>query len=99
MAELVITYWRDIPAQVTAGRRRDAVRRELPPRFMEAIDACAMKVGAKDSDAYTAEWRKGAAQEIEGEAEQAAEAAVARLDDEYDRARLVALTKSEGWDR
>ena len=62
MTERVIVYWRDIPAQVIVRHGRKAAKRELSPRFVQAIDACAMRVGAVDTDAYLAEWRKGAPQ-------------------------------------
>ena len=97
MAQLVVTYWRDIPAQVTVKRRREASRRELPPRFMQAIDACAMRVGAKDSDAYTAEWRRGEPEEVGEDLESEADKAVGVIDEAFDRARLATLVKSEGW--
>ena len=29
-------------------------------RFVQAIDQCAMQTGAKDTDSYLAEWRRGA---------------------------------------
>lgn len=96
MAQLVVTYWRDIPAQVTVRKRRDAARRELPKRFIEAIDACAMRVGAKDSDAYLAEWRRGDPVEVADDLEAEAEAASARIENDYDRERLVRLVKNEG---
>ena len=51
MAELIIISWRDIPAQVIARRNRTAEKRELPERFIHAIDRCAMNVGARDSEA------------------------------------------------
>lgn len=59
MAQRIVLYWRDIPAQVIVRKGRATAKRELPERFSVAIDACAMRVGAKDSDAYLAEWRKG----------------------------------------
>ena len=59
MAERVIVYWRDIPAQVIVKAGRKSAKRELPVRFVQAIDACAMRVGATDTDAYLAEWRRG----------------------------------------
>ena len=59
MAEVTIVYWRDIPAQVIVKRGRKAERRELPERFIQAIDRSAMKAGFADSDGYLAEWRKG----------------------------------------
>ena len=60
MAQLVITYWRDIPAQVTAKEGRTAAKRELSLRFTEAIDMAAMRSGAAGTDDYLAEWRRGA---------------------------------------
>ena len=98
MAQLIVTYWRDIPAQVTVKRRREAARRELPLRFTEAIDACAMRVGAKDSDAYLAEWRRGEPTEVGDDLEAEADAAVAAIEARYDRASLAALAKSEGFE-
>ena len=100
MAQLIVTYWRDIPGQITvqpAGRRaRGGARRELPLRFTEAIDMCAMPVGARDSDAYLAEWRKGEPVEVGDDMEAEADAALARIETEYDDVRLKALVKAEG---
>ena len=100
MAQLIVTYWRDIPGQIAVqrgGRRsREAARRELPLRFTEAIDMCAMRVGARDSDAYLAEWRRGDPVEVSDDLEGEADAALARIDGEYDDARLRALVKAEG---
>ncbi len=59
MAELIIVYWRDIPAQVIAKKgRRDVVKIQLTERFEKAIDRAAMRNGARDADSYLAEWRK-----------------------------------------
>ena len=51
MAQLTIIWWRDIPAQVVAKAGRSSAKRELPPRFQEAIDPAAMRGGARDTDA------------------------------------------------
>ena len=98
MAKVHVVYWRDIPAQVSSGKGRRAARAPLPERFEQAIDRCAMKVGAKDSGAYLAEWRRGAPYEAAGEAGQAVAAEVARLDAEYGADRLKALIAADGWD-
>ncbi|MEO1951323.1 virulence factor, partial [Thioclava sp.] len=58
MAQITLVYWRDIPAQIIAGKGRRGVKKPLPERFEQAIDRAAMKIGARDSDAYLAEWRK-----------------------------------------
>jgi hypothetical protein len=55
MAEVTIVYWRDIPAQVIVGKGRSGVKKALPERFEQAIDRCAMKVGARETDAAAAE--------------------------------------------
>ena len=58
MPELTVIWWRDIPAQVTAREGRARAARELAPRFQEAIDAAAMRVGLTGTDAYLEEWRR-----------------------------------------
>ena len=97
MADVVIVYWRDIPAQVIVGKGRRAQKRILPERFEQAIDRAAMKVGAEDTDAYLAEWRKAAPYPVEGEDPAVADAEAARLDAEYDRERIKALIANDGW--
>lgn len=97
MAQVVIVYWRDIPAQVIVGKGRRAEKRILPERFEQAIDRAAMKVGAEDTDAYLAEWRKAAPVTIEGDDAAVAYAEAARLDAEYDRERIKALIANDGW--
>ncbi len=100
MATRTIVYWRDIPAQVIVkAGRKSVAKRELPNRFIVAIDQCAMTVGAKDSDAYLAEWRRGDAEPVGDDLEQEADAAVAALDESFPTARLKQLIQSQGWDR
>ncbi|WP_018688355.1 virulence factor [Ahrensia kielensis] len=97
MADKTIVYWRDIPAQVIVkAGRRNVAKRELSLRFTEAIDMCAMRVGAKDSDAYLAEWRKSDPVPVGDDLEAEAEAAAAEIEATYDKARLVALVKGDG---
>ena len=99
MAQLIVTLWRDIPAQVTVRRRRETARRELSRRFIEAIDACAMRVGAKDSDAYLAEWRRADPIEVGDDLEAEAAIAADRIEESYPRERLAALAANEGRER
>ena len=97
MPDVVIIYWGDIPAQVVVGKGRRGVKRVLPERFEQAIDRAAMKVGAADTDAYLAEWRRAEPYEVEGTAEEAARAEAARLEAEYDSERIKTLIANEGW--
>jgi hypothetical protein len=96
MADLVILYWRDIPAQVIVKRGRQNAKRELPLRFTEAIDMCAMRVGARDSDAYLAEWRRGDPLPVSDDLEAEADKALADIEAVYTHEKLVQLVKSEG---
>ena len=97
MPDVIVVYWRDIPAQVIVGKGRSAAKVQLPERFEQAIDRCAMKIGAKDADAYLAEWRKAASFHAEGEAAEIAASEAAKLDAIYDTERLKALINAEGW--
>lgn len=98
MPEVTIVYWRDIPAQVIVGKGRRGAKRPLPERFEQAIDRCAMKIGARDTDAYLAEWRKAPPYEVAGDPEEVATAEAARIETAYDDARLRALIANDGRD-
>ncbi|MCR5855298.1 virulence factor [Mesorhizobium sp. J428] len=98
MADLIVVYWRDIPAQVIVKKGRQTAKRELSLRFTEAIDMAAMRSGAGDTDAYLAEWRKADPVPVSDELEAEADKATAALEAAYDRDRLVALAKSGGRD-
>jgi len=98
MAEITLVFWRDIPAQIIAGKGRRGVKKPLPERFEKAIDRCAMKIGARDADAYMAEWRKAPPVTRPGDDAEAAEAELTRVIAEYDAARLAALIENDGWE-
>ena len=98
MAQRIVVYWRDIPTQVIVKQGRTAEKRELPERFITAVDRAAMRSGARDTDAYLAEWRRGAAEPCGDDMAAEADAAVADLLARYDDARLDALVKSGGRD-
>ncbi|CUJ94844.1 hypothetical protein RUE5091_01467 [Ruegeria denitrificans] len=97
MPDVTIVYWRDIPAQVIVGKGRRGAKRQLEERFEQAIDRAAMKVNAKDSDAYLAEWRKAAPFAVDGDPSEIAEAEAVRLETEYDQDRIKALIANDGW--
>ncbi|MGR3501215.1 virulence factor [Pseudaestuariivita sp.] len=97
MPDVTIVYWRDIPAQVIVGKGRRGAKKQLPERFEQAIDRAAMKVGAADTDAYLAEWRKAPPVAMEGDPHEICEAEATRLDTEYDTTRIKALIANDGW--
>ncbi len=97
MPDVTVVYWRDIPAQVIVGKGRRGSKRQLEERFEQAIDRAAMKVNAKDADAYLAEWRKADPYPMDGEPDTIVEAEALRIEAEYDTERLKALIAKDGW--
>jgi hypothetical protein len=93
MTQISIIYWRDIPAQVVAKVGRVTAKRELAARFAEAIDRAAMVSGAKDSDAYLAQWRRGNSAPCGADLEAEVSRLAAELERAYsdDRLKLLAL--------
>lgn len=96
MADRIIVYWRDIPAQVIIKQGRKSAKRELSLRFTEAIDMAAMRTGAAESGDYLAEWRKADPTPVGDDLEAEADKAVAEIEAAYDKARLVALVHAGG---
>jgi hypothetical protein len=99
-AQLVTIWWRDIPTQVNAQSGRTRHRAVLPRRFQRAVDEAAMTAGLTQASDYVAEWRRTSepySGPTTGAALQAAaDAAAARFDAEYPKARLVALSANGG---
>jgi len=102
MAQVVILYWRDIPAQIVAetgrGRKRTQAKIELHRRFALAIDEAAMRDGADSTDDYLAEWRRGTPEECSDALEEVARLKADALEAEYDSARLASLVANGGRD-
>jgi hypothetical protein len=97
MPDVTVVFWRDIPAQVIVGKGRRGAKVQLAERFEQAIDRCAMKIDAKDSDAYLAEWRKAEPYIVDGEQGEVAAAQAARLEAEYGKDRIKQLIDNDGW--
>jgi len=96
MAQLIVVYWRDIPAQVIVKRGRNAAKRQLAERFEQAIDRAAMRANLRDTDSYLAEWRRAEPVECGDDLEAEAAAAAERLETDYDDARLKQLVDKGG---
>jgi hypothetical protein len=95
VSRLITIYWRDIPAQVIGLVGRTRVKRELPPRFGEAIDRAAMRAGRTSSDAYLADWRRET-RPCEGELERAVEAEVAGLVERFPEELVERMVRAGG---
>jgi len=96
MAELIVVRWRDIPAQVIVKQGRRTAKRQLSERFEKAIDRAAMRAGLRDTDSYLGEWRRAEPEACGDDLEAEATAAAARIEADYDDARLVRLIASGG---
>jgi hypothetical protein len=97
MAEKVVVYWRDIPAQVIVKAGRKTAKRQLAERFEQAIDRAAMRAGLTGTDAYLEQWRRAdpvpCGEDLEAEASAAAEG----LEAEFTPERLRGLVANGGF--
>ncbi len=94
---MVVIYWRDIPAQVTATNDGQTVKRLLEPRFQHAIDRAAAVAGLTETSAYVAQWRRQASALGPGDsADETAEQTAADLEQTFNRDRLEALVRAGG---
>ena len=97
MVGVVVVYWRDIPAQIIVGKGRKASKVQLTERFEQAIDRVAMKIGAEETDAYLAEWRKADAYFVDGKQDAVAQAEAAKIEAEYNHEKIKYLVNNDGW--
>ena len=96
MADLVVVYWRDIPAQVIAKRGRTAAKRQLSERFEKAIDRAAMKAKLRDTDSYLADWRRADPISVGDDLLAEVEKAKSDIEATYDKDRLKTLIANGG---
>ena len=90
MAEIQVTYWRDIPSMVAAREGDDVVKVPLAHRFQEAIDEAAMRLGEVDADAYLAGWTRSDWEAVDVDAATAVAQRSAALEEQWDDAALTA---------
>jgi len=95
---IVVIWWRDIPAQVTATGSDGAKEQILlDHRFQVAIDKAAAVAGLTTTDDYVNEWRRQSISP-EGDPVEAARAEANRLDQHFGPDRLNYLIRSGGID-
>ncbi len=97
MAERIIVYWRDIPAQVIVKAGRKAARRQLPERFEQAIDRAAMRAKLVGTDDYLAEWRRSQPEPCGDDLEGEADALAGRLESDYSPERVREIVANLGF--
>ena len=96
MTEYQLTSWRELPSLVVARTSEDpadsgsTVKAPMPPRFQEAIDEAAMRLGETSSDAYLEGWVRSDWTTSDGTPTQVADRVVADLDAAWSPERLTA---------
>ena len=95
--ELIVIYWRDIPAQVNAQEGRDRHQVVLGGKFQRAIDRAKRKAKIYTADEEVAQWRRES-RPIAGDLAAAAQAAADAIDSEYRHERLGLLAYYGGWE-
>ena len=96
MANLIVTYWRDIPSQVSVKAGRKEEKRMLADRFQEAIDMAAMRDGATETDAYLADWRRAEPVAVGDDLAAEADKAKAEIEGRYGKDMIEALIGNGG---
>ena len=98
MGAVSIISWRDIPAQVVVKRGRESAKVQLSARFQETIDRAAMRAGRGSSDAYLADWQRGAPRPCSDDIQAEAAAEAARIEQRYTAEDLERLIRAKGVD-
>lgn len=97
-SEVVVIYWRDIPAQVNAQRGRERHQVQLPEKFARAIDRAKRKAGIDTAHEDVAQWRRVSAP-LSGSLEESAAREAARLEADYPAERLGRIAFVGGWEK
>jgi hypothetical protein len=94
--ELVVIYWRDIPAQVNGqlGRQRHQVL--LSEKFQRAVDRAKRKAHIDTAAEDVAQWRRQS-HPCDGDLAAAANALAQQIEEEFTRERLGLLAFAGGW--
>ena len=79
-----ILYWYEIPTQVRVREGRERVSKPLSPRFMDAVDAAAMRARLTSADDYPKGFKWSEGQQREGSPEEVVDSVVAELEAQYE---------------
>jgi Virulence factor len=96
VTEYQVTYWRDLPSLVVAREGEAVTKTPLAPRFQEAIDEAAMRLGETSSDDYLAGWTRGGWTPAEGGGPEVCDRVVAELEDQWPAERLAEYLEALG---
>ena len=96
MSEFQLTCWRDLPSLVVVRDGDDVTKAQLAPRFQEAIDEAAMRLGDTGSEDYLMGWTRGDWTPAEGSPTEVADRVVAEIEDDWSVERLSRYLDSLG---
>jgi Virulence factor len=96
VTEYQVTYWRELPSLVVAREGDTTTKSPLTPRFQEAIDEAAMRLGDTGSDAYLSGWRRGEWTPAEGSTTSVSDEVVADLEAKWPQEKLTEFLDSLG---
>ena len=89
-----VTFWRDLPSLVVVRHGDQVTKSPLAPRFQEAIDEAAMRLGDTGSEDYLAGWARGAWTATDGSTVAVADRVVADLELQWPAERVAAYLDS-----
>ena len=94
--EYQVTYWRDLPSMVVARDGDATTKALLPPRFQEAIDEAAMRLGDTGADDYLLGWDRDPWTAADGTPAEVLDRVTAGLDDEWPADRITSYLDGLG---
>jgi hypothetical protein len=94
--EYQVTYWRELPSLVVARQGDSVTKGPLAPRFQEAIDEAAMRLGETGSEAYLDGWMRGEWTPAEGGATEVCDRVVADLEAQWPAEKVTAYLDGLG---
>jgi Virulence factor len=89
VAEYQVTRWRDLPSMVAARQGDEVVKTVLAPRFQEAIDEAAMRLGDTGSDDYLMGWDRTPWTAADGTPADVLDRVAAELDADWPAERIT----------
>jgi hypothetical protein len=89
VTEYQVTSWRDLPSLVVAREGETVTKAPLAPRFQEAVDDAAMRLGETSSDDYLAGWTRGEWVAADGTPHEVCDRVVAELEEQWSADRLA----------
>jgi cvfA/B/C family virulence factor len=99
VTEYQVTFWRDLPSLVVARDGDEVTKSPLAPRFQEAIDEAAMRLGDTSSDDYLSGWIRGEWTSAAGNTAVVCDRVVAELEEQWPPERLAGYLDELGAQR